>query len=223
MLPVLRYKPEGLRVRAEWEKTWELQRREDAASLQFSVVSDQLRAEKDEKQRAILQAEFDRLTTENRQLTAAIPVPPKYKSSDFISTGEARYWALRGKLDVPKERWISFPHCEGSDGSLTIAWAGYNHLQLAKSISTFYMDVLERLGGSEDPRLVPLLGCLIELQPWLRQWHHDLDPEFNQRMDEVFDGFVTEQLKNLGLTEAQVRAWEPAAKASGGRKKSKKS
>jgi len=22
------------------------------------------------------------------------------------------YWRLRGKLDVPKERWISYPHCQ---------------------------------------------------------------------------------------------------------------
>jgi hypothetical protein len=39
---------------------------------------------------------------------------------------------LRGKLDVPKERWVSFPHCEGPDGTLVIAWAGYDHLQLAR-------------------------------------------------------------------------------------------
>ncbi|MGK3945715.1 hypothetical protein ABK046_46150, partial [Streptomyces caeruleatus] len=31
-----------------------------------------------------------------------IMVPPKYTSADFISTGGARYWSLRGKLDVPK-------------------------------------------------------------------------------------------------------------------------
>ena len=29
-LPVLRYKPTGLRKRAVWERTWDLQRREDA-------------------------------------------------------------------------------------------------------------------------------------------------------------------------------------------------
>ncbi len=29
-LPILRYKDSGLRKRAEWEKTWDLQRREDA-------------------------------------------------------------------------------------------------------------------------------------------------------------------------------------------------
>lgn len=240
LLPVLRYKPNGLRNRVEWEKTWELQRKEDqmtakvdavAANLashraQFKTLKESLEAAAEadkpviQKQVDSAQAEADSiagnlatLTEQRDDFAKAIPVPPKYKSSEFISTGGARYWALRGKLDVPKERWVSFPHCESSDGTLTIAWAGHNHLQLAQSISAFYMDVLERQGGSEDPRLVPLLGCLIELQPWLKQWHHDLDPEYNQRMDEVFDGFTTEQLKTLGLTEAEVKAWEPPTKA----------
>ena len=44
-----------------------------------------------------------------------IPVPPKYISSD----SESDCWRLRGKLDVPKERWVSFPHCEGPDGTLS--------------------------------------------------------------------------------------------------------
>ena len=69
---------------------------------------------------------------------------------------------------MPKERWISFPYCEGEDGTLMIAWAGYDHLQLAKAISAYYVDVQERLGGRDDPRLVPLLACLIELLPWLK-------------------------------------------------------
>jgi len=32
------------------------------------------------------------------------------ESADFL---KGDYWRLRGKLDVPKERWVSFPHCEG--------------------------------------------------------------------------------------------------------------
>ncbi|MFO0914161.1 MAG: BREX-2 system adenine-specific DNA-methyltransferase PglX [Pirellulales bacterium] len=179
LLPVLRYKPTGFRKRAEWEKTWDLQRREDAG--------------------------------EN---VGNIPIPPKYESSDFTSTGGARYWALRGKLDVPKERWVSFPHCEGPDGTLVIAWAGYDHLQLARAISEYFVDIQERLGGRDDPRLVPLLACIIELLPWLKQWHHDIDPEFNQRMDEVYDAFVAEEAKNLGLTIDQIKAWQPPARST---------
>jgi hypothetical protein len=191
LLPVLRYKPSGLRKRAEWEKTWELQREEDRLSQR----------REDAKKNGEDLSDFAPLRE--------IPVPPKYTSGDFISSGGARYWALRGKLDVPKERWVSFPHCEGPDGTLVIAWAGYDHLQLARAISAYFVDIQERLGGRDDPRLVPLLACIIELLPWLKQWHHDLDPDFNQRMDEVFEGFVTEEAKALNMTIDEVKAWQP--------------
>lgn len=171
LLPVLRYKPSGLRKRVEWERTWQLQREEDETGSRLDI-----------------------------------PVPPKYESKDFL---RADYNRLRGKLDVPKERWISFPHCEGPDGTLVIAWAGYDHLQLARSISAYYVEIQERFGGRDDPRLVPLLACVVELLPWLKQWHHDIDPDFNQRMDEVFAGFVAEEAKALGLTVDQIKAWQP--------------
>ena len=108
------------------------------------------------------------------------------------------FWRLRGKLDVPKERWLSFPHCEGDDGSLMVAWAGYNHLQLARAISAYYVDVQERLGGRDDPRLIPLLACLIELLPWLKQWHNEVDPEFGVPMGDYFEGFVQEEAGTSG-------------------------
>jgi hypothetical protein len=150
-----------------------------------------------------------------------IPVPPKYTSADFISSGGARYWALRGKLDVPKERWISFPHCEGADGTMMIAWAGYDHLQLARAISAYYVEIQEHLGGRDDPRLVPLLACVIELLPWLRQWHSEIDPDFDQRMDEFFAGFVAEEAKALSMTIEEIKAWEPPQRTSGrGRRRS---
>jgi hypothetical protein len=179
LLPILRYKPNGLRKRAEWEKTWELQRREDAG-----------------------------------EDVGAIPVPPKYTSADFISSGGARYWALRGKLDVPKERWVSFPHCEGPDGTLMIAWAGYDHLQLAKAVSAYYVRVQEELGGRDDPRLIPLLACLIELLPWLKQWHNEVDPEFQMAMGDYFEGFINEEARNLDKTIEEIKSWTPPARTS---------
>jgi hypothetical protein len=214
-LPILRYKDSGLRKRAEWEKTWDLQRREDAMSGQLSVISAQLKAEKVEKKNPALQAEFDRLTTENRQLTTSIPVPPKYISADFISTGGARYWSLRGKLDVPKERWISFPHCEGPDGALVICWAGYDHLQQAQAISAYYVRVQTEFGGSDDPRLIPLLASLIELLPWLAQWHNEPNANFDGlRMGDYFEGFTIEEARNLGKTLAEIKAWVPPKKVA---------
>ncbi len=135
-----------------------------------------------------------------------IPVPPKYTGSDFQ---KSTYWRLRGKLDVPKERWISFPHCEGEDGTLAIAWAGYDHLQLARAVSAYYVDVQERLGGSDDPRLAPLLACLIELLPWLKQWHNDMDPEYGMQMGDYFEGFVQEEARKMGKTLDEIKTWEP--------------
>ena len=84
-----------------------------------------------------------------------IPVPPKYVSGDFQ---DAIFWRLRGSLDVPKERWVSFPHCEGVDGLPLIAWAGYDHLQLAKALAAHYVRVQEQEGGRDDPRLMPTAG-----------------------------------------------------------------
>ncbi len=174
LLPVLRYKPIGLRKRQEWEATWALQRQEDAIDARTRLPKDDPR----------YLSEVD-ASVEKKRTVGAIPVPPKYTSADFLKSD---FWRLRGKLDVPKERWVSFPHCEGPDGSLTIAWAGYDHLQLARAISAYYVEVQERLGGRDDPRLVPLLAGLLELLPWLKQWHNAVDPEFGVPMGDYYPG-----------------------------------
>jgi hypothetical protein len=207
-LPALRYKDSGLRKRAEWEQTWAFQRLEDAIDSRTKLPENDPQYLTEVQARDLKQHQI-----------GDIPVPPKYASADFISSGGVRYWALRGKLDVPKERWISFPHCDGPDGTMMLCWAGYDHLQQARAISAYFVDIQERLGGRDDPRLVPLLAGIIELLPWLKQWHHDIDPEFNQRMDEVYEGFVTEEAKNLGLTIDEIKAWQAPSKKATRRKK----
>ena len=212
-LPILRYKDSGLRKRAEWEKTWDLQRREDKwqRAKEAEGKSEKLSPE---------QAEVLKLWPSGPPTTS---VPPKYTSADFISTGGARYWSLRGKLDVPKERWISFPHCEGPDGSLVICWAGYDHLQQAQAVSAYYVRVQTEFGGSDDPRLIPLLASLIELLPWLAQWHNEPNANFDGlRMGDYFEGFVNEEARNLGKTLAEIKAWTPPMRtATRSRKKAK--
>ena len=199
LLPVLRYKFSGLRKRAEWEHTWDLQRQEDAIDACNKLPKDDLDYLDLLKVRELKQRKI-----------GDIPVPPKYTSSDFRS----HYWRLRGKLDVPKERWISFPYCEGNDGTLMIAWAGYDHLQLASAISTYYVDVQERLGGRDDTRLLPLLAGLLELLPWLKQWHNDLDPVYNTQMGDYFEGFIQDEARQMGKTPEQIRAWQPPQRTS---------
>ena len=114
---------------------------------------------------------------------------------------------------------MSFPYCHGEDGSLMIAWGGYDHLQLAKAVSAHYVDVLERLGGRDDPRLVPLLASMIELLPWLKQWHNDIDPEFGMAMGDYFAGFVHEEARNLEHSLDDIAAWEPPAKVNSRRRR----
>lgn len=238
LLPVLRYKQSGLRKRAEWEQTWELQRQEDVLEKQIrNELDGRLSADAKGKlgissdncpagslaeiafgldvpgaKQGMTNVWLDIDTIVRRVQTAkvgAVPVPPKYTSVDFISTGGAKFWKLRGKLDVPKERWVSFPRCNGADGTMMIAWAGYDHLQLARAISTYYVEVRDHLGGSDDPRLIPLLSCLVELLPWLKQWHNEIDEEFDLRMDEYFERFVSSQVSARGLSMEDVRKWKP--------------
>ncbi len=90
-----------------------------------------------------------------------------------------------------------------------IAWAGYDHLQLARAISAYYVDVQERLGGRDDPRLGPLLGCLIKLLPWLKQWHNEVDPEFGLPMGDYFEGFIQEEARQMGKTINGIKTWMP--------------
>ena len=146
----------------------------------------------------------------------SIPVPPKYQSKDFQ---RADFWRLRGGLDVPRERWISYPGCErGADGSLPIAWAGWNHLQQATALATYYLDMKETEGWP-PARLQPLLAGLLELLPWLQQWHNDLDPAHGVRMGDYYRGFVDEEARALGCAPDELRAWRPAAAGRRGRRK----
>ena len=146
-----------------------------------------------------------------KQEMGEIPVPPKYASKDMISTGGAKYWKLRGKLDVPKERWVSFPNTEGEDQTLVIAWAGYDHLQLLRAIAAYFADVQQR-GGSDDPRLVPLLAAMDQQIPWVKQWHNEIDPDVNRGLGDWFADFIDDEARTLGITVEKVRQWEPPKK-----------
>ncbi len=146
-----------------------------------------------------------------------IHVPPKYKSTDFLKTD---VWRLRGGLDVPKERWISYPGCErGADGSLVIAWAGWDHLQQATAIASYYLHMKDSEGWPPE-RLQPLLAGLLELVPWLEQWHNEVDPVYGERMGHYYKGFVSEEARAQGFTLDDLKAWKPAVvAATRGRKK----
>jgi hypothetical protein len=174
-LPVLRYKPSGLLKRAEWEKTWDLQRREDAGETHERPIA----------------------------------VPPKYTAADFQKPD---YWRLRGKLDVPRERWVSYPHAErDGDASLVVTWAGHDHLEQARAVAAYFVTMKDEKGWPAE-RLLPLLAGLDQLVPWLLQWHNDYDAQMQLRWGEHFRDFVRDEAASLGKTLADVRGWRPPAK-----------
>jgi hypothetical protein len=134
-----------------------------------------------------------------------IPVPPKYATADFQKTD---YWRLRGKLDVPKERWISYPHCQAvSDPTLVVGWAGWNHLEQATAIVTYY-DARKREGW-DAKRLTLLLAGLQQLLPWIHQWHPEIDKESGKTAGQDYQSMVEQDAYELGLTLEDIRTWQP--------------
>lgn len=203
-----------------WQETWDKQRQEDAIDAELGVDKP-LSAEDtaDETKVAAYQAAKHKADAKKAQQVGHIPVPPQYKQPDFR---RSTYWQLRGKLDVPKERFFSLPGCEkGGDTTLVIGWAGLNHLQRAQAIAGWYEDRKEN-DGWEANRLIPMLVALDELIPWLKQWHNDIDPEFGERMGDFYEGYLFEELRRWELTRDELSQWQPAAATSGKRRAPRK-
>ncbi len=138
-----------------------------------------------------------------------IPVPPKYKSTDFQKPS---YWKLRGKLDVPKERFISYPGCEkDGDDSMLIGWAGWNHFERAQALYTLYLE-RKNQDGWEKVRLMPMLVGMWELLPWLKQWHSEpINTSQNPAQD--FANLLAQEMQTYALTDQDLKDWRPPKKA----------
>jgi len=80
-----------------------------------------------------------------------------------------------------------------------LGWAGWNHLRQAQALAGFYVSARDEQGWPNE-KLAPLIEGLLELLPWLKQWHNEIDPEYNQRMGDFFGSFVDQELHRLGMT-----------------------
>jgi hypothetical protein len=135
-----------------------------------------------------------------------IPVPPKYTSADFRKSS---WWQARGKLDVPKERFILYPDAgRATDPTELLGWAGWDHAQQALALNIIIAE--REAEGVDEEKLIPLVAGLAELQPWVEQWHSDVDPSYGIPMAE----FTREQLRDrclqVGKTIEELAAWRPA-------------
>lgn len=179
-LSALRYKPSGLKKRADWEEVWDLQRKEDAAP--------------DEQTK--------------RKIRDSIPVPPKYTSADFLRPS---YWRARGKLDVPKERFISYGQTNAATPDL-YGWAGWDHKEQAQALATYFTNT-----ALSTEEITPFLAGLLELQPWLYQWHNEFDMLYSGSPADFFAGYRQQKQGEHGLTDDDLRSWRPPATTRGRR------
>jgi hypothetical protein len=141
---------------------------------------------------------------ETGQLQQA-PVPPRYTSADYLRPA---YWRQRGKLDVPNERFISYPSTP-QDDDLTIGWAGWNSPERAFVLINL-IDSDKRSGGIASDAVTPLLAGLGELLPWLRQWHKEPESPFGEASpaDEV-KAYLENKQAEHGLQDGDLTAWRP--------------
>ncbi len=202
-----RYTDVGIEKRRGWELTWELQRREDAGEA------------------------------------VPVPKPEKYDQKDFEQASTV--WRLRGKLDVPKERFIAYPTATPPSGATGKAgdvygWAGWTHLEQLQAAVELWQEELglhlhevipratrreleESLGegathdealqrdAAARERLMPILQTMVDLLPWVRQWH-DQDGETASS----FEAYLSGEARKLevSLEEAHLyRRPKPAPKA----------
>ncbi|MGK5499879.1 BREX-2 system adenine-specific DNA-methyltransferase PglX [Streptomyces sp. URMC 125] len=179
-LAALRYKPSGLKKRADWEHVWDLQRQEDTAP--------------DEQMK--------------RKIRDSIPVPPKYTSADFFRPS---YWRARGKLDVPKERFISYGQTNAATPDL-YGWAGWDHKEQAQALATYFTNT-----ALSTEEITPFLAGLLELQPWLYQWHNEFDMLYSGSPADFFAAYRQQMQGEHGLTDDDLRAWRPPAATRGRR------
>ena len=140
-----------------------------------------------------------------------IPVPPKYTSADFRKTS---YWQARGKLDVPKERFVLYPAAgRDTDPTPLLGWAGWDHAQ--QSLALSLVIGAREADGWDDERLVPLVAGLAELQPWVEQWHSEVDPTYGVSLAAFCREQLTQRASQVGTSLDELAAWRPAPPTRG--------
>src|SRR5579875_279107 len=142
-----------------------------------------------------------------------IPVPPKYTSADFRRPS---YWRARGKLDVPKERFIHYPDASRrGDPAMLLGWAGWNHAEQSLALSRIIAEREQE--GWDDERLVPLVAGLAELQPWVEQWHSEVDERYGVSLAAFCREQLDQRAAQVGKTPAELAAWRPEPSGRGRR------
>ncbi|BAK35876.1 hypothetical protein MLP_28620 [Microlunatus phosphovorus NM-1] len=142
---------------------------------------------------------------------AALPRP--FEEQDFRSS---IWWQARGKLDVPKERFILYPDAgRSTDSTLLLGWAGWDHAEQALALAMIIAEREEE--GWTDERLIPLVAGLAELQPWVEQWHAEVDPTYGVSLAAFCREQLAERSRQVGRSPEQLADWRPKPATRGRR------
>ncbi|WAM30041.1 BREX-2 system adenine-specific DNA-methyltransferase PglX [Myxococcus sp. NMCA1] len=145
--------------------------------------------------RAAWEATWEMQRREDAGEKVTPPVPPKYASADYL---RPEYWSLRGALDVPKERFITFTELPWRDGPERLyGWAGLTPRQRSKVLVELDEES-EGSGVSLADRYGLLYGAQI-LVPYVASESKEAAAEF----DAVVRGLVGKD----GVTEKMLAEW----------------
>ncbi|KQU58165.1 DNA methylase [Rhodococcus sp. Leaf278] len=159
------------------------------------------------RKRAEWERVWDMQRDEDAGLMAAtdIPVPPKYTGADFVKQS---YWSHRGKLDVPKERFISYPGAgRETDPTPMLGWAGWNHAQQGIALATIY--AWRESEGIDLVELVPVVAGIAEILPWVKQWHAGVDANIGLDLAEYLTGQLAEKSAAVNVPVDDLNKWRP--------------
>ncbi|MFI5774071.1 BREX-2 system adenine-specific DNA-methyltransferase PglX [Streptomyces sp. NPDC051658] len=139
-----------------------------------------------------------------------IPVPPKFSAADFR---HASYWSLRGSLDIPRERFVSYPGAIAEGDGLLIGWSGWSDTDRVRVL----LDLVGMLQEQAHPRvheIAPLLAGIQELIPWVRQWEVSTESEPDVDRAETYQRELDDLRTAYGLSAHDLASWRPRKAAS---------
>ncbi|MFC4753502.1 BREX-2 system adenine-specific DNA-methyltransferase PglX [Dietzia aurantiaca] len=158
------------------------------------------------------QTTWDAQRAEDRgeMTTSQVPVPPNYRSEDFLKMS---YWRARGKFDLPRERFILYPDASGPDDpTAMLGWAGWDHAEQGIALVSLYD---ERKDDTDPAQLIPLVAGLAELLPWIRQWHSEMDAHLGSSWADYLGGQLTSLAERSGTSIADLPHWRPTPPTRG--------
>jgi hypothetical protein len=92
---------------------------------------------------------------------------------------------------------------------LLLGWAGWDHKDQAQALVNLVNDRQVDDGWGRE-QLLPVLAGLLEVMPWVRQWHGEYDAEWDGNPAEEFQAFLEEKTAEFQISERELREWRPS-------------